>query len=453
MIIAPLCGVALAGAALRYQTAEQTSETLSDQMLLAVALVVSRDVVLSEGDLLTEELLESLTSALGDQVFYHVRGPSNDFITGYANPPPLPGGAAAKPGAPVFFDSLHNDRRMRVMSLREFISEPSIGGWVTVTVWQTTRRREALSLQLAMHGVALMCGLIVAAGLMVWFGVRWGLRPLTDLREAVARRSPDDLTPIRRPIPREARSLVRAMNQLFERLRRAFDERDAIVSNAAHQLRNPIAAIQAQAEAAAQAADEVSLRERVLVVAEAARRASRLTRQLLSMEKATGRRDAAFEPVDLVELARGVTNARAPEALRAGVELSFAVRGAPQPIAGDPVLLAEAIENLIDNALRYGGGAPIRVIVGFGPERAQVVVEDDGPGVPEDLRDAIFQRFRRGVEDGGDGCGLGLAIVREVAAVHGGAASCESRPSGARFTLALRHLGRTLDQARPLAAE
>ncbi|MEM8841546.1 MAG: sensor histidine kinase [Pseudomonadota bacterium] len=435
IILTPLCLVAVIASYIRYQMAEETSEALSDDTLLAVALVVSRDVVLSEGDLLTESLLESLTSALGDQIFYHVRGPGGDFITGYANPPAPPQTIAKRGNAPVFFDSSHYGDPVRVVTLREFIDEPTFGGWVTVTVWQTVRRREALSLLVATRGTVMIVALIIVAGLVVWFGVRWGLRPLIELRRSVARRSPNDLTPIKAPVPREATSLVEAMDALFARLQRAFQDRDALISDAAHQLRNPIAALQAQAEAAIGAPDEPTLRDRVGEVADAARRVGRLTAQLLSLEKAKGRDAAGFRLVDPAELVQGITMAGAPDALRRGIDLSLIAEGPFEPILADPVMLSEAIENLIDNALRYGCGAPVRVILKQDSSTTRLQVEDDGPGVPEELRDTIFQRFRRGNESVDDGSGLGLAIAREVARAHGGTIDCLAVAPGAAFEL------------------
>lgn len=444
LLIPPLIIVAAVAAALRYQSAERTTEALYDSTLLAVAHVISRDVTLSKGDVLTEELLESLTSALGDQIFYHVRGPRGEFVTGYTGPPAPPPGAGLVPGQPRFFDSVYSGKPIRVVALREFISAPGPGGWTTVTVWQTVRQRDRTSLAVALRGGAMMLTLIASAGLVVWFGVNLGLRPLTDLRDAVARRSPDDLTPIRRPVPREARDLVSAMNALFGRLEQAFAQRDALISSTAHQLRNPIAAILAQAEAASGARDEAALRARLAVVAEAARRAARLTRQLLSMEKAKGRDGAGFAPLDLEALARDVAEARAPDALKRGGEVSFESAGAGPAgvsVRGDALMLSEAIDNLIDNALRYGEGAPIRVKVAVEAALARVIVEDDGPGAPAALGEALFERFRRGAEGTGveadDGCGLGLAIVREIAQAHGGEAIHRPVERGARFEIAL----------------
>jgi two-component system sensor histidine kinase TctE len=226
------------------------------------------------------------------------------------------------------------------------------------------------------------------------------------------------------------------MNDLFGRLSDAFAARDVFIANAAHQLRNPIAAIRAQAEAAEAAPEGVDLRARVADVAEAARRTSRLTQQLLSLEKARGRPEAVgAQMIDIAELVAETLRVKAPAALRRGVEVSLELEGDPRPLAGDPLLFGEALENLLDNALRYGceeGGA-IRVFVAYEDTQVRLAVEDDGPGVPADLRERVFERFQRGVEDGNDGCGLGLAIVREIAERHGGTAKLAEALSGARF--------------------
>jgi two-component system, OmpR family, sensor histidine kinase TctE len=438
LIVLPLIAVAGFSAVARYIMAERTSQELYDNTLLAVALTISRDVVLSEGDVLSEELLEALTHTLGDAVYYRVEGPDGRFVTGYSDAPALSALEQILGGVPTFFDAEYFGDPVRVVVLREYISEPQFGGWVTVQVWQTVRQRDALSLHLAAQAVGLMTIVIAAAGAFVWFGINYGLKPLLDLRTAVESRSPDDLGPIRRPMPREVRSLVAAMNGLFGRLSDAFAARDVFIANAAHQLRNPIAAIRAQAEAAEAAPEGADLRARVADVAEAARRTSRLTQQLLSLEKARGTPEVlGAQTIDLAKLVAEILRVKAPVALRRGVEVSLELEGDPRPLAGDPLLIGEALENLLDNALRYGcdqGGA-IRVLVAFEDRLIRLAVEDDGPGVPADQRERVFERFQRGVEDGIDGCGLGLAIVREIAERHGGTAKLMEAPTGARFEM------------------
>ena len=158
------------------------------------------------------------------------------------------------------------------------------------------------------------------------------------------------------------------------------------------------------------------------------------------MEKARGRDTGGHDGyVDLGELAAGVMKTHAPGALRRGVRLSFEVEGEPSPVRGDAVMLSEALDNLVDNALRYGCGedGQVEVRVEYRPDCARLVVADRGPGVAEDQRDRVFQRFHRAVEDGSDGCGLGLPIVREVAERHGGEVSLAETEEGARFELTL----------------
>jgi two-component system sensor histidine kinase TctE len=439
MIVPPLIGIAAVAAIVRYQMAEQTSRTLYDETLLAVALTISRDVVLSEGDVLAEELLAALTQALGDPIYYRVVGPDGRFVTGYSDLPPTPSDVKVEGGIPRFFDSTYHGEPVRVVKLREFISEPQFGGWVSVEVWQTTIQRRALSMRLALEAGVLMAIIIATAATIVWFGINRGLRPLLDLRDAVALRSTDDLRPIRRAVPREVEGLVATMNSLFGQLSAAFAERERFIADAAHQLRNPIAAIKAQAESAISARNEGELRRRTLDIAAAANRTGRLTQQLLSMEKIRGRTRHDANCVDLVAIAAEVLRRQGPEALRRGAELSFDAPSTPLTVMGDPVLFAEAMDNLIDNALRYGchPGGSIAVSLRAEQGRVVVAVEDSGPGVPEADRARMFERFYRGVEDGSDGCGLGLAITRETIERFGGSISVEDARPGARFVLNL----------------
>ncbi len=332
IIVPPLLAIALATAVARYVAADRMSQRLYDNTLLAVALAISRDVVLSEGDILDDALRDRLSATLGDALFYRVTGPDGGFVTGYSELPPPPEAFDIAAESPKFYDSESRGAPVRVVALHEFIDEPQFGGWVDVHVWQTVRARDALSLRLAVQAGGMMALVILGAGSAVIFGIAYGLKPLLDLREAVERRSPTDLGPIRRPVPREVKGLVEAMNQLFGRLAEAFAARDEFIANAAHQLRNPIAAIQAQAEAAVTAPTDREMRARARGVAEAARRTGRLTQQLLSMEKVRGRPDVATAEVDIEDVAAGVMRIHAPDAMRHGAE--NLARGRGSAVAG-----------------------------------------------------------------------------------------------------------------------
>lgn len=333
LIILPLIAVACLAGAARYVMAEKISQRLYDNTLLVVALTISRDVILSEGDMLTEQLLDSLTNALGDPVYYRIEGPEGRSVTGYSDAPANPASGETDPGIPFFYDFVSLGEQVRAVTLREFISAPQFGGWVTVDVWQTVKQRDALSMELLIQSIILMTVVISSAGLLVWFGINRGLRPLLKLREAISARSQDDLGPIRRAVPKEVRSLVGAMNSLFARLSEAFALRDAFISDAAHQLRNPIAAIQAQAEAATTAPTEPELRSRVTELAETARRTGRMTQQLLSMEKARGREGPEkWRSIELREPLEDIARRFAEREMRNGVSVSFVTTGPSQPI-------------------------------------------------------------------------------------------------------------------------
>lgn len=440
LLISPLVVVAAVAAYARYQAANQLSRELYDNTLLAVALTISRDVVISEGDMLTEKLLDELTTTLGDPVYYRITGPGGSFVTGYSDPPDMPEGLAPEGGAPVFFDSISLGQPVRAVVLREFISEPQFGGWVTVEVWQTITQRFALSRKLVIQSILLLGSVILTAALIVWFGIQLGLKPLLDLREAIGQRSPDDLRPIRRWVPPELRPLVRTTNSLFERLARAFELRDGFISDAAHQMRNPVAAIQSQAEAAISAPDEAELRARVARLADSARATSRLTSQLLSLERVRGRSLKEFQkPTDLLAVVRDRVRGFAETQLPRDIAVAFTVSGTPRPVECDPILIEELVANLLDNAARYAlrPGGSLDVSVAFEPDRVTMRFADDGPGVPPALRERIFDRFFRLDEDQSQGCGIGLAIVDDVVQAHGGTVRCTSEGAGAIFEVVL----------------
>lgn len=440
LLILPLVIVAAAASFMRYQAATRLSQELYDNTLLAVALTISRDVVISGGDVLTEQLLDELTTALGDPVYYRITGPGGGFVTGYSDPPDLSQDSIANNGEPVFFDSVSQGRPVRAVVLREFISEPQFGGWVTVEVWQTVTQRFALSRKLLSQSFLLLGSILLTAVLILWFGIQLGLKPLLDLREAIGQRSADDLRPIRRWVPPELRPLVATTNSLFERLSRAFDLRDAFISDAAHQMRNPVAAMQSQAEAAISAPNEADLRARVADLADSARATSRLTAQLLSLERVRGRSLKEFvRPVDLVALLREKVRPFAETQLPRGIDVSFTVSGLPRPVDCDPVLVEEMMANLLDNAGKYGlrAGGRLDVSVDFSPQTIQIYVKDDGPGIPPEMRERVFDRFFRLDPDQSRGCGLGLAIVADVANAHGGKAECHSDGTGAAFKVIL----------------
>ena len=439
VIIVPVLLVAAILSVIRYYEVRQTTQQIYDTSLLSIAHVIARDVVLNQGDLLAERLLETLTDALGDQVFYHiVSDQAPPLLSGYT-PPPTSDEKSKDLRTPVFFDSEFRDQLVRAVSFREYFTANNIEGSVTVTVWQNTGQRQNLTLKLTGRGLITLILVILATAFIVWFGVTNGLKPLLDLQSAIAKRSPDDMSPIKRAVPREVSSLVGATNNLFAQVRNSFAEKDAFIANAAHQLRNPIAGLLSQAEAAERTNDPALLKERVKDVAEAARRTARLTQQLLSMERVShGAALENFESFDVVSLVQKQLAIGAASAFKQGVDLSLMGGEAAVFVKGNSILIGEAFDNLLDNALRYGAdGGKIETKISTSEQTVTISVIDEGAGLDEALLPIVFDRFTRGAEDGSDGCGLGLAIAQSIVRKHGGDLQLKCSTAGTQAIISL----------------
>ena len=424
LIVLPLLIIVSIGTVALYYDSEKKSQEIYDKLLHSISQVILRDVVISEGDLLTEQLLETLTDTLNDQIFYQVRDDKGSSLyVGYSNPPEIPVNSVMKPYIPIFYDSVYRDQAVRVIVSREFVSAMDVPGWVTIYVWQTTIGQKRLLLELASSAFVTMMIMLLSTALIVWFGVKFGLKPLLDLQGAIIKRSADDLSRIKRIVPMEVSSLVNSMNMLFEQLRNAFTEKDDFIANAAHQLRNPIAGIQSQAEAAERSKTLESMKQRVGDVVTAARKTSRLTQQLLSMEHVSQRSiKSEFQTLDLVKLTQEILTNFALRAQQQNVTLSLDCKESQIELKGSETFLSEAIDNLIDNALVYGcpNGGKIDVEIILDNTDAHLYVQDYGVGIDPELITKVLERFVHGHNPNGEGSGLGLSIAKTVIELHDG---------------------------------
>jgi len=449
LVLAPLIVMSIALGYWRFSVAKDTAETLFDRALLSTALAVSRDVAISGGDALLPSTLDMMGDAAGGQVFYHVTGPGGIYVTGYAYPP-IGGGDVAPegdPGLPVYYQARYRSEPVRVVRITETISLGAITGRAVVTVWQRLSERDAFARQLALRALVLLGVLLGTVALMVWFGVQRGLRPLRGLHEAIALRSPDDLSRIRRAVPAEMQGIVATLNRLFGQLRQNMTAQQSFISDAAHQLRNPAAGILSMAEAARDARTDDERRRRVDELTEAARANSRLVDQLLSLERLRrSGADTNAEQDDTFDLTRAVQDLAADEAARIlardiDLELEGTSPALPAlpalPVSADRVFVLEAIKNLIDNSLSHGGPHLSRIGIRVWRERgfALVTVQDDGIGLRPEDQDRAFRRF--GQVHPSAGSGLGLAIVQSVADRHGGLLRIDPVDRGASVTLGL----------------
>jgi signal transduction histidine kinase len=259
----------------------------------------------------------------------------------------------------------------------------------------------------------------------------------------------------------EIRTLVEAFNSLGDQLRLHEQARREFASDVSHELHSLASAMQTAAEALERGAAEANpaLGQRLVQgLVGHTRRLVRLADDLLEVARwEGGRLRIDVEEIDLAELVRNTLDEWTPEARRRGISLQVRLPVGPLPLNGDPIRLAQALGNLIENALKYAGpDGWVRVDVApalFGSY--ELAVSDSGPGIPLDILPRIFERYFRveGRASGGPGgMGLGLAIARAIVLAHGGELTAESpRGSGARFVLRLPVPPSAIGPARPLA--
>ncbi|PWR00758.1 sensor histidine kinase [Meridianimarinicoccus roseus] len=438
VILVPLLLVSVLLGVWRYSVAQRTSEQLFDRSLLAAALAISRDVTVSEGDALSPSARALISDAGGGEVFYHVTGPGGIYVTGYAYPPSFSG--RISDDGPHFFVADYRGERVRVLRMSETTTIDNLTGKTVVTVWQRVSDRQAFATELARRAVILIAGLMAALAVVVWFGVAIGLRPLLGLHDAIARRSPNDLSVIQRPVPAEVSGIVATLNRLLGQVEDSIDAHKAFISDAAHQLRNPASALLSLAETLPAVHDPAERQQRERELIDAARNAAHLTEQLLRAERLHHGGLPLMERFDLNAMAERVCADQAPAVLARDIDFTYEPQGEPVFVQGDTVLLGEALANLIDNALKHGGPRMTEIIVSIRScgTFAEVLVCDDGRGIPSDKVDVAFRRF--GQLGTNQGSGLGLAIVQDIACKHNGDVKSLDVAQGAciRMRLALR---------------
>lgn len=404
-----------------------------------------------------QEILEADPT---DRVLYSVSAPPGLFLFGNRNLPTPPVNAPQM-GVPYVYDAVYRDPAktdpryagdpVRVVALfLEFGGEGAQFGTMLVQVARSRANWEELARRILLDTALPLSGLVLLMTVIVWIGVRAGLQPLAALQRQVEGRAANDLAAIElASAPPEVRALARAINVLLAEVQHNVSAQKRFIGDAAHQLRTPLAGLKSQTELALVETKDPALVARLQRVHESATRSAHLVSQLLMLARAEPESAMAMDhvPVDLQRLAREVTAELVPRALAAGVDLGvddpppMADGMAPPPVPpvrGIALLLREVLINLIDNAIRYAGRkASVTVRVRAEGGLVFVEVEDDGPGLSDADRSRVFERFVRATPDG-TGCGLGLAIVREIIERHAGqVALLPVQPHGllARVTL------------------
>ncbi|MGY3941647.1 ATP-binding protein [Aeromonas tecta] len=266
---------------------------------------------------------------------------------------------------------------------------------------------------------------------LLWWLVSAGLSPLRQVAQAISERHPANLSPLNLTIKAEELApLVNEINRLMHTLADTIEREKQFTNEAAHELRTPLAVLRIHSENVMAAEDDTSREQALAKMLLALDRSDRLIRQLLTQARIDNQQAPALNKLDLSPLLQSTLANLAPLALKKGQQLSL--EGAEHlQVMGQAVLLDLMFSNLIDNALRYTpDNGEIAVVIEAEGNRVRVDVRDSGPGIPTAALSRLCERFYRVNPQQGDGVGLGMAIVRRIAELHGADLDIHNRPHG-----------------------
>jgi two-component system sensor histidine kinase TctE len=438
----------LAAAWVTYNVAERYANKAIDASLTTATRALARQVKPIGNGLFIDfpkAAQDIIEADPDDRVYYMVSTPPGQFILGNKRLPPPPKIDQPRLEEPYFYDGRIGDKpdavAVRVSAL--YLAYGDDGKQrMLVQIARSRASREQLARQILIDTALPLSALIALMSVIVWGGIRTGLAPLWRMRRLVEDRAPNDLAPIELDAaPLEVRALAKAINALLAEVQESVNAQKRFISDAAHQLRTPLAGLKSQTELALKETDDPALKERLQRVQSSAARSAHLVNQLLTLARAEPESAAQVGKTrfDMRKLTAELCAELVPRALAAGVDLGFEDDDStPLYVMGHSLLMREALTNVIDNAIRYAGRGKVAT-VGVHAEGNQVVVtvEDNGPGLPEADRERVFQRFVRATYDG-TGCGLGLAITKEIITRHAGTVVLEAaHPQGLRAVIRL----------------
>jgi two-component system sensor histidine kinase TctE len=366
-----------------------------------------------------------------DATYYQVSGPNGELVNGDRDIP-----AAAVPEKIEAGEVLFRDDQIGGESIRVAYTFVALKGRprpALVQVAETRKKRENLASRIISGVLLPQFAIIPLAVFLVYRGLTRGLAPLSRLQKRIRRRRPGDFSPLdTRGVPDELRPVVVAFNDMMARLELNLQAQQRFIADAAHQMRTPLTGLKTQTELALSESDPAQIHQSLERIAAGTDRAAHLINQLLLLARAESSHEKlhAFEPLDLEALARLVTRDWVSPAMEKRIDLGYESDGSPLWIDGNPLLLRELLNNLVDNAIKYTPAHGRVTVRTRGDGEARLEVEDTGVGIGAEERKLVFERFYRVLGSGADGSGLGLAIVREIAELHRAGVSLEPGPSG-----------------------
>lgn len=427
--------------------AKQAADEAFDRVLTASALAIADTVGIEEGAV-TVDIPYSAFAILGtsrlNRVFYRVTAPDGSLVTGSPilglDMPPV------QDDALHLHDAVYRGDPVRIASVQRYRADTvtGAGGWIGVMVAETREARQELAGQLTFNGMLPAVAVALLAGGLILVSVRSAFSPLRLIESNLRARRPSDLSRIDREVPTEVSALVSALNEFMDRLGSVLDGVKRVTADAAHQLRTPLAAIQAQAEVGLEETQDPQMHRRLSRIHHNAREAGLLANMLLS--DATTMHRLETQEREIVDFRDAVDNAlqmlRAESAYSSLMSSLTLVKPETSVLVkAEPVVLREMVRNVIENAFIHAA-SPTVVQLEAVDGWATLQVMDRGPGIADAEKDKVFQRFAR-ADAQRPGTGLGLAIAHDVVVAFGGTISVADRQGG----------GLTVEVILPVAAK
>lgn len=368
-----------------------------------------------------------LTTTTDDRVFYAIYQ-DGSLLSGYDNMT-LPD--LKTDSAEVFQSAEFMNAQVRQVSASRTLVGAGIRTRITATIAQTQDSLSVILERISRNAAIYGAGFFTVAVLLSVWVTSSTIGPLRRLADSVARRGPQDLSPISQPVPLEMVPLVSSFNHLMTRLERSFSQSEEFIAEAAHRVRTPLSTVRSYAETTLQRVDKEENRQAVRSMIRAIDESSRAATQLLDHAMITFRANQLeYHQIDLTEIVSEIVQRLTPLAEMKDVDLLLDGSDSVM-VSGDPILIQNAVRNIIDNALKYSPSeSTINISVKSIP-LARVEVRDQGSGFPEDEIERLTHRFARGSNASGTiGSGLGLTIAQDVAVAHNGNLTIKNSTQG-----------------------
>ncbi|MGJ7509470.1 sensor histidine kinase N-terminal domain-containing protein [Variovorax sp. GT1P44] len=377
-----------------------------------------------------------------DHVYYQLLDEHGTLLSGEREIP-FPGtDDQPTPGVVYLSNGQIHGKPVRVASL--WLAGATPDSPPTLLQVAETREKQSVLATEIIKGVLLpQFAILPLAVLLIWLALVRGIKPLSVVEARIRERRPGDLSPLdESSVPLEVVPLVLSVNDLLNKLNDSIGTQKRFLADAAHQLKTPLAGLRMQADLAQrEGANADELKQSLKQIGRASVRATHTVNQLLSLARAEGSgANIGRQPCDLAKLTIEVVREAVPRAIDKRIDLGYegAEPGAPGvTLEGNPTLLKELVRNLLDNAINYTPSTPerpgvitARILADPFGRIVVLQVEDNGPGIPENERDLVFQPFYRVLGNEADGSGLGLPIVLEIARQHFATARLEDAHPG-----------------------